>query len=248
MWALGYPISHAPNEATARLATDLLRSALTRVDALEQPLSWALSILGLHYYLRVVEDDQSARDKLAGLVHRLNSRFIEQESPQWPWLHDMVECDNGRLPQALIIAGVDLAQPELIDRGIRVLEWLLKIQTAEDGHLSVIGNKGWLRRRGERAKFEQLPIETASLIGACKAACRASGDRKWLGEMRRCFEWYLGRNDIGKSLADFNSRGCCDGLKEGGVNENQGAESTVSWLMSLLIMHEMQTGDALEVG
>jgi len=247
IWALGYLVSHAPNEATARLATDLLRSALARVDALQRPLSWALSILGLHYYLRAVEDDQSARDSLARLAYRLNSRFVERGSQDWPWLQDVVKCDNGRLPQALIIAGVDLGRQELIDRGMHILRWLLDVQTAEEGHLSVIGNKGWLRRKGERARFEQQPIEPASLIGACKEAYRACGGREWLFEMRRCFEWYLGRNDIGQSVVDFSSRGCCDGLKQEGVNRNQGAESVLSWLLSLLIMHEMQTGDALDV-
>ncbi|MHC4090300.1 MAG: hypothetical protein ACYSVY_08480 [Planctomycetota bacterium] len=84
-------------------------------------------------------------------------------------------------------------------------------------------------------------------MGACKAAHRASGDGKWLVEMRRCFEWYLGRNDAGASMIDFKTRGCYDGLNETGLNGNQGAESLLSWLLSLLIMNEMQTGDAPEV-
>ena len=112
----------------------------------------------------------------------------------------------------------------------------------------MIGNNGWLKRTGERAVYDQQAIEPAALIGACKAAYRASGDRKWLLEMRRCFEWFVGRNDVGQSVVDFRSRGCYDGLEAGGVNENQGAESVLSWLLSNLIMHEMQTGDALEVG
>ena len=103
-------------------------------------------------------------------------------------------------------------------------------------------------RDGVRAPFDQQALEPAALIGACKAAYRASGHTKWLVEMRRCFEWYVGRNDIGRAMIDFKSRGCYDGLSPEGINENQGAESVLSWLLSLLIMHEMQTGDAPEVG
>lgn len=269
IWALGYLICHAPSEATQRLATDMFRTAVPCLEGLRWPRSWALSILGLHYYLRQFADDVAVRDQKGMLADRLNAAFAEHASEDWPWFEDVLTYDNGRLPQALIIAGLRLEREELVDRGLRVLQWLFDIQTAPEGHLSIIGNKGWLRRCGReatsskpvaspaesgrptewsRAAYDQQPLEPAALIGACKAAYRASGDGKWLIEMRRCFEWYVGRNDLGLSMIDFKSRGCFDGLKESGVNENQGAESVLSWLLSILIMYEMQTGDAPEVG
>ncbi|MGD2111481.1 MAG: glycosyl transferase family 1, partial [Phycisphaerae bacterium] len=247
IWALGYCLSHAPNDATRRLATDLFRSALTASNTLRSPRSWALSILGLHYYLREFPNDAEVLELKANLADRLESAFDAHATNDWPWLEDRVTYDNGRLPQALFIAGVTLERPGLVDRGIEVLSWLVAKQTAPEGHLSVIGNDGWLRKTGEQARFDQQTLEPAALIGACKAAYRAAGDARWLGQMRRCFEWYLGRNDLGLSLIDFKSRGCYDGLSPSGVNENQGAESVLSWLLSLLIMHEVQTGDAPEV-
>lgn len=248
IWALGYLILHAPNESTRRLATDLFRSALMTLETLSQPRSWALSILGLHYYLRRFNDDAEVRAQKAELGDRLNTVFAEHESDDWPWFEDRVTYDNGRLPQALIIAGLQLDRKELVDRGLRVLQWLFDVQTAREGHLSIIGNEGWMHRGGERARYDQQALEPAALIGACKAAYRASGNGKWLGEMRRCLEWFVQRNDLGVSLIDFKSRGCHDGLTASGVNQNQGAESLLSWLLSLLVMHEMQTGDAPEVG
>jgi len=136
----------------------------------------------------------------------------------------------------------------MIDRGVRSLRWLVDLQTTPQGNLSVIGNQGWCKKGGERARFDQQPLEPAALIGACKAAFRATQDAKWLGVMRRCFEWYLGRNDLEVAMIDFKTRGCYDSLAPQGVNENQGAESLLSWLLSLLIMHEMQTGDVVDVG
>ncbi|MGB2984606.1 MAG: glycosyltransferase family 4 protein [Phycisphaerae bacterium] len=248
LWALGYLISHAPNDSTKRLATDLFRGAVSQLDSLRSPRSWALGILGLHYYLRAFGDDVEVRSQKARLADRLNAVFAEHESDDWPWFEDVVTYDNGRLPQALIIAGHQLGRQELVDRGLRALRWLFEVQTAREGHLSIIGSDGWLHRTGERAQFDQQPLEPAALISACKAAYRASGDPHWLVEMRRAFEWYIGRNDLGLFMVDFKSRGCYDGLEASGVNENQGAESILSWLLSLLTMHEMQTGDAPEVG
>jgi hypothetical protein len=248
IWALGYLISHAPNDSTRRLATDLFRSAVSSLPTLRWPRSWALSILGLHYYLRQSGEDAEVCAHKARLADQLDAAFEQHAADDWPWLDDTVTYDNGRLPQALIMAGLQLDRRELVDRGLSVLQWLFDVQTAREGHLSLIGNKGWLTKTGERAQFDQQALEPAALIGACKAAYRASGEGRWLVEMRRCFEWYIGRNDLGLSMVDFKSRGCHDGLEASGVNENQGAESVLSWLLSLLIMHEMQTGDAPEVG
>ena len=248
LWSLGYLISHAPKPSAGQLALKLFRKALDCIPMLNYPRSWAFAILGLHYYLRENTDDNDARKRMSELAEKLNRMFVENEGDDWPWMEETVTYDNGRLPQALIVAGTVLERQELVDRGVRLLEWLFDIQTAKGGHLSIIGNDGWMPRNGVRASFDQQALEPAALIGACKAAYRASGNTKWLVEMRRCFEWYVGRNDIGRAMIDFKSRGCYDGLSAEGINENQGAESVLSWLLSLLIMHEMQTGDAPEVG
>ena len=248
LWALGYVISHAPKKSAGQIATKLFRRALEFIPTLNYPRSWAFAILGLHYYLREHADDADARTRMSELTEKLNRVFVENEGDDWPWMEQTVTYDNGRLPQALIVAGTVLERQELVDRGLRLLEWLFDKQTAKEGHLSIIGNDGWMPRNGVRAAFDQQALEPAALIGACKAAYRASGHTKWLVEMRRCFEWYVGRNDIGHAMIDFKSRGCYDGMTPEGINENQGAESVISWLLSLLTMHEMQTGDAPEVG
>jgi len=219
LWALGHLIVHAPFESLRHLATDMFQVALEPIDTLRFPRAWALSILGLHYYLRWFDSDQEVRGKLRSLAGKLDKVFAENQSDDWPWFEDVITYDNARMPQALIIAGFTLEDDKLVDRGLKVLEWLLESQTAEDGHLSIIGNKGWYRRGGERARFDQQPLEAAALIGACKAAYRASGNSEWLVKMRRCFEWFLGQNDVGASLIDFGTRGCYDGLESDGARE-----------------------------
>ncbi len=247
-WALGYLTDHSPDAAARTLAEELLQALLPCFEEIVFPRSWAFAILGLHYYLRRHPEDHEARSQLSRLASRLDAAFVQNASDDWPWLEDTITYDNGRLPQALIIAGTDLEREDMVQRGLGALRWLLDVQTASAGHLSIIGNRGWFARTGERAVYDQQPVEPAALIGACKAAFRASGEPSWLMEMRRCFEWYLGRNDGGLSLVDFKTGGCHDGLHDGAINRNQGAEAVLSWLLSLLIMNEMQTGDAPGMG
>jgi glycosyltransferase involved in cell wall biosynthesis len=243
-WALGYLIAHAPHKSMRLLAEDLFRLSLGNFESMASPRAWAFAVLGLYYYLREFPDDQEPRAALTTLAERLEAAFGEHEAADWPWCEDVVTYENARVPQALILAGLALDQQRLTQRGLRVLSWLLDVQTADDGHLSVIGSDGWLRRGARRAAFDQQPVEAAALIDACKAAHRATGEERWLIEMRRCFAWYLGQNDAGASLIDFKSHGCYDGLVRDGVNQNFGAESCVSWLLSLLTMHEMQPAEA----
>lgn len=243
-WALGYLIAHAPHKSMRLLAEDLFRLSLGNFDRIASPRAWAFAVVGLYYYLRTFPNDEGPRAVLRTLASRLELAFQEHETADWPWCEDVVTYENARVPQALILAGLALDEESLTQRGLRVLSWLLEVQTAADGHLSVIGSDGWLRRHGRRAAYDQQPVEAAALIEACKAAHRATGEETWLIEMRRCFAWYLGQNDASVSLIDFKSHGCYDGLVRGGVNENFGAESCLSWMLSLLTMHEMQPGEA----
>ena len=243
-WALGYLVAHAPNKSIRRLAEDLFRLSLSNFESMRSPRAWALAVLGLYYYLREFPDDQTARTVLMTLARRLETAFEEYEGDDWAWCEDVVTYENARVPQALILAGLALDDEGLTQRGLRVLSWLLDVQTADEGHLSVIGSDGWLRRGGRRAPYDQQPVEAAALIDACKAAYRATGEETWLIEIRRCFTWYLGQNDAGVSLIEFKPHGCYDGLVRGGVNQNFGSESCVSWLLSLLTMHEMQPAEA----
>lgn len=248
IWALGHLIAHTPFESMRALALEIFANSDRVFQTIKAPRSWSFAILGLHYYLRHRSDETAIRARLADMAAKLNKAFADHETEEWPWCDKTVTYDNARMPQSLIVAGINLERDDMIERGVRALKWLVNLQTTPEGTLSLVGNHGWYPRRGERARFDQQPLEPAALIGACKAAYRATSDAKWLGVMRRCFEWYLGRNDLEVSMIDFKTRGCFDGLTPDGVNQNQGAESLVSWLLSLLIMHEMQTGDVIDVG
>jgi hypothetical protein len=103
-----------------------------------------------------------------------------------------------------------------------------------EGHLTLIGNAGWYPRGGERAIVDEQPIDAAAFVMVFDGAYAATGDPRYLARMRQSFEWFLGANRLGLPLYDFSTAGCRDGLEASGMNENQGAESTVSFLLALL--------------
>ena len=130
----------------------------------------------------------------------------------------------------------------MFDAGLKSLQWLLNIQTdPEAGHFIPIGNNGWFSRNGLRARFDQQPVEALALIDACITAYYYTNNEDWADETWRCFDWFLGRNDFNIPIYDITTGGCFDGLQPTGLNQNQGAESTLSWLLALLRMNSLHS-------
>ncbi len=248
LWSLGYVVSHPPDELSAELCRTLFQQSIGTLEETQWDRSRAFAIIGCYYYLRKYGDDARVMDLVRHYAEGIHASFERNRGDDWPWFEDIVTYENARIPQALLFAGLLLDEKRFLDSGITSLDWLIKIQTSKEGRVSLIGNDGWYRRGQEIPRFDQQPVEIAALMGACKAGFRASNDNRYLVEMRRCFSWFLGTNDIGQPMVDFKSRGCFDGLMPDAVNANQGAESLLSWLMTLLIMHELQTGAPILAG
>ena len=238
IWALGTTVAHSPSEQILGLTTRLFQQALPACEEFTSPRAWAYSILGILEYLERFSGDREAQRINSLLAKRLLSIFVENGSSDWQWGENIVAYDNARLPQALIAAGEYLGNDDMRDHGLRSLAWLIDIQTDQQGgHLSLIGNNGWLKRGGKRARFDQQPLDALAIMDACYTAFRATQDEQWLTHADRAFDWFLGRNDVHKVVADLHTGGCQDGLEASGVNSNQGAESTISWLIALHLVH-----------
>ena len=162
-------------------------------------------------------------------------------SAEWLWFEDTLTYDNARLPQALILGGREASNVKALDIGLRSLRWLAEMQRTKEGHFRPIGCKGFWRRGSERADFDQQPIEALAMVSACVEAYRTTEDSRWLNEARLAFEWFLGRNDVGLELYDASTGGCYDGLHEDRINENQGAESTLAFLLSLAELKQVES-------
>lgn len=238
--SLGYTICTAPSDAILSLSNQLFKQGLKVTLQFSSPRAWAYTILGCLLYLTEFSGDTETRNIVIELGKRLSTLYSSNKDKNWHWFEDIVTYSNARLCEALMAAGNYFDDKTMLDRGLESLQWLLEIQTASDGgHLSLIGNNGWYRKGGEKPKYDQQPVEVLSIMEACVRAHKITGKAIWQKQVEKAFAWFLGKNDINECLYDFKTGGCYDGLQRGGVNLNQGAESTLTWLAVLHLMYRI---------
>ncbi|HEY7937901.1 MAG TPA: hypothetical protein VID26_12335 [Candidatus Limnocylindrales bacterium] len=230
--ALGVISGDPVDDAASRAASDLLDEILPVSLELTGLRPWAHVVLGCIAASAGRRPHGSARIVLEELTGRLHDAF-EATDAEWPWPEPQVTYENAILAQALVEGGQRLGYPAMVDRGLATLDWLLNQQVSASGHLELIGNQGWWPHGQEPAQFDQQPIDAASIVEACAAAWRVTGQPAWLTEMERAYGWFLGANALGISVAEPDRGGCGDGLSSVGVNANQGAESTLAWLTAV---------------
>lgn len=201
------------------------------------PRGMAYSILGMSDYLRQFPGASDIKRQLEIAADGLVAQYQENSYPDWQWFEDTLSHDNAVLPYALFVAGLTSGNKRYLEVAEKTCEFLLS-NIYDGDHFSFIGCKGWYERGGTRASFDQQPIEAASTVMMLRAAYDATKDSKFLTLQRKAFDWFLGKNDLRIPLYDFRTKGCSDGLGSGGVNMNQGAESTLSFLLSLLAVIE----------
>jgi len=240
LWALGTVVGRSSDPGKQSLGGELFHAALPSVAAFTSPRAWAFTLLGIDEYLRAFEGDSNVQAVRTLLAQRLLDLFRRSSGSKWPWFEDRVTYSNARLPQALIVSGAWMEDEEMTDAGTRSLQWLADIQCSEDGYFSPIGSNGFYRRGAPKALFDQQPVEACAMVSACLQAARLTGEGRWVQHARRAFGWFLGQNHLQQSLYDATTGGCRDGLHADRVNENQGAESTLSFLLALA---EMRSAD-----
>ncbi len=242
IWALGVNCALSRDQGSQSLASNLFHLALRTVLEFRSLRSLAFSIIGIYAYLRKYSGDSEVRRLRKIIDERLFRPFREYASDEWPWFEDTVTYANGVIPHALLLSGQWAQNNEMIDQGLRSLDWLISIQSKE-GYFSFIGNNGWYPKNGIKAHFDQQPLEAHALIEACLAAFAICKDKKYAGTAHRAFNWFIGENDLGVALYDYTTAGCRDGLQPDGANFNEGAESTLAWLQSLIAMHYYTAGE-----
>jgi len=240
LWALGIGAGRSPYRSFQVMAGQLFAQALPVVTEFTSPRAWAFSLLGIHEYLRRMSGDRQAHQSRDALTARLMELFDRSAQPDWPWFEDELTYDNAKLAHALILSGHATGQRAVFERGLGALRWLAEVQTSENGHLRPIGSNGFYRRGGPRARFDQQPIEAQAMVSACLEAYRDTSDPWWHEQAHRAFDWFLGWNDLGLELYSPSTGGCRDALHVDRVNGNQGAESTLAFLLSLTEMRIIQ--------
>lgn len=237
IWGLGITVALANIKEFGDQALTIFDRALLSLSKFRSPRALAFGLIGIHAYLARFGGDSKIRRFREKIANRLFDFYNSNASPEWSWIENTLTYDNGKIPQALLMSGQWLQRGDMIEAGLKSLEWLIEVQTNCKGYFTPIGNSGWHPRNGEKARFDQQPLEAQSILEACVEAFKITQDKKWIIQARHCLEWYLGRNDLNISLYDYKTGGCYDALTPSGPNINQGAESTLAWLLSLLNMY-----------
>jgi glycosyltransferase involved in cell wall biosynthesis len=240
LWALGLGVGRSPYRSFQVMSGQIFAQALPAVAGFTSPRAWAFSLLGIHEYLQRLNGDRFAHQMRESLMTRLMELFGRTARPDWPWFEDVLSYDNAKLAHALILSGRASGLVPVFERGLQALRWLAQVQTAESGDFRTIGSNGFFPRGGTRANFDQQPIEAHSMVSACLEAYRATSDARWYEHAQRAFDWFLGWNDLGLELYSSTTGGCRDALHVDRVNQNQGAESTLAFLLSLAEMQLMR--------
>jgi glycosyltransferase involved in cell wall biosynthesis len=242
LWALGTVLGRSEKRGLCGTASRLFELALPEILKTKSPRGWAFALLGIHEYLKRFTGDRAAQGARDELAERLLALYQSNGAPEWPWFEPSLTYNNAALPHAMLTAGQTMSRKDILETGLTTLQWLTDLQRAKEGHFVPIGSNGFYPRGGERARFDQQPIEAQATIAACLEAQRLTGDERWRKEAERAFDWFLGRNDLHLPLYEPSTGGCHDGLHPDRVNQNQGAESTLSFLLSLLELRLSEEG------
>jgi len=244
IWCLGKAVAFLQNPGHLAMSTTLFNKALRAAENFHSPRAIAFSLVGMHAYLHKFSGDSDVRRVRKTLADRLFNQFKNNATDDWPWLENALNYANGKLPHALLLSGQWIQRSDMTDMGLRSLKWLLAIQT-EDNHFVPIGCNGWYKRGGLKARFDQQPIEANGMIEACVEAFNITRDKTWIDNAVMCFNWYLGHNDLNMPLYDPKTGGCRDGLMADGINQNEGAESSLAWLLSLMTLQKLYADEIL---
>jgi hypothetical protein len=248
LWSLGMVLGSSQNAGLRGAAGRLFEAAVPATLKFTSPRAWAFSILGLQAYLDWFPGDRAIQGVRNVLANRLLDIYERTYSETWKWFEKSLSYSNARLSQALILAGWRSDNQRMIEAGMDSLKWLVAEQHRDDKDIFVpIGSNGFFIEGNEKARFDQQPVEACATISACLEVYRLTEEPQWREEAQRVFRWFLGKNDLRAPLYDPITGGCRDGLHPDRVNENQGAESTLSFLMALLEMQAAKVASADEL-
>ena len=248
LWALGSVLARSTHRGLRGAAGRLFEFSLPAVMEFHSPRACAYTLLGIQEYLHSYPGDRDAQRVRFALAQRLLGMYESIRRPDWKWFENVLAYGNARLPEALLLVGSACGDERMLLAGLDSLDWLMDAHACPThGHFVPIGSQGFYRQGGVKARFDQQPIEAGGVVSACLEAYRVTGESRWRKRAWSAFNWFLGDNDLQLPLYDSETGGCRDGLHPDRANENQGAESTLSFLMALLKMRALQGSEPMEI-
>ena len=233
IWALGYLIGCAQHNSYREFAMELFQRSYPHFKKLEHLRGMANTVIGISLYLKAIPTDEGMMAELIRLTTPLIEAYENTSSPEWNWFEEKMTYDNAILPLALLHS-YEITSNEKVKRiALESMAFLDKL-TLSNGYLSPIGNDGWYYRGGTFPTFDQQAIETMAMVLMHFQAYETMRKPEYIEKMFLSYKWFLGENTLRAPLYDHETKGCCDGLMPTGINRNQGAESTLAYMLSHL--------------
>jgi hypothetical protein len=235
VWALGEVLGTAWIPAVVTPTRSFLEQLVGSLSGDVSLRTASYVVLGLS---RLDADrlDLRSRRLLERCVDLLGAAYMESASDDWSWFEDALSYDNARLAQALIVGASALEREDELALGLEALRWIGDQCGLAEDTLRLPGHHG--RRRGSPAPGagDEQPLDAAAFVEAELAAFAVTRDPEHGARASRAFEWFLGRNRLGRPLYDFATGGCSDGLGNDDLNTNEGAESTLAFHRAALVL------------
>jgi len=233
VWALGYLLRYPANSGYSQLSFEILSKALPNFIKLKEVRSIAFTISGLYHYLKRYPSDEKMMNLLKDLTNKIVNRVNDFKSAEWYWFENKLTYANGNVPLALFYSYKLLKDKNILLTAQELLNFLVKIKF-KNNYLSIIGNNGWYEKGKLPSLFAQQPVNASSMVLLLNQAYKVTKDKDYLEKMYKSYLWFLGENELGIPLYNFETGGCSDGLESYGANRNQGAESTLAYLIAHL--------------
>ncbi len=233
VWALGYLVRNYPTDAYSEMGREMFVDAYSFFRNLTSLRGIANTIIGICHWLHRFPGDEGLLDTLKDLTGKILPRYADHRTDSWHWFEPSLTYDNGIIPYALLHSYEITRDQNTLDIAMEAMNFLDDI-IFKEGYISLIGSDEWFNKGESRSQFDQQPVNAMAIVLMYHQAFSITKDKLYLQKMFNSFMWFLGENDLRLPLYDFETSGCNDGLKSQGVNRNQGAESTLSYLISLL--------------
>jgi len=238
LWALGYLLllkGTIPNDIITE-AEKMFEMSIPHVGKIDSPRAMAFAIKGFYYRQKVVKSQKNI-DIIKTFANQLVVLYKHEATDKWEWFESWLTYANSVLPEAMLYTWLITKEPIYKDIAKTSFNFLLEHTFNENG-IEVISNKTWLQKGKEAGRFGEQPIDVAYTIMTLAKFYDVLNDEDYRDKMIIAFNWFLGSNRLHQIIYNPCTGGCYDGLEETHVNLNQGAESTVSYLMARLTIEK----------
>ena len=231
IWAIGYLIRYSPNDAYHQLGSEIFEKAYPNFEKLTSIRGIANTLIGITHYIHRFQSDEKTIQLMELLRMKLVNHFNANSDKNWRWFEEILTYDNGIIPLSLYHTCQVVNNPVVLKVADDSMKFLEQV-TMKPTHFAPVGSNGWYPKNGVCAKFAQQATDSMIMTLLFFKVFQIKKRKKDLKNMFKCFTWFLGENDLRIPLYDHETNGCCDGLESYGVNRNQGAESTLAYLIS----------------